>query len=158
MQTTEGLNDEQLQVLFFQHKRKIKALTASRKIAADAVTEAFALAKAEGISKKEIELALALETDEGKKKLEAERARQERVARWMGEALGSQGDLVGDAHHDAGKRAAMSDELRKPPKHLHQRDAQSWLEGFDEGVQAMNAQRQSGFKQLGDQASSATVN
>ena len=155
--TTEQLNDDQQQVLFFQHKRKIKELTARKKIAADALSEAFALAKAEGISKKSLELALQLETDEGKAKLEAERAEQERVARWMGEPLGTQGDLVGDVQFDAGKRAAMNDEPARPPSQLAQRDHQRWLEGHAAGVQLMNAQRAGGFKKLGDQPATATM-
>ena len=144
-------------MLFFQHKRKIKELTATAEIAKKALREAYGLAKAEGISKKELELALELETDEGKAKLEAERQRQERVARWMGEPLGSQGDLVGDAHFDAGKRAAMNDEPARVPKHLAQRDAQRWLAGHAEGVQLINKQRAGGFKKLGDQPVSAAL-
>jgi hypothetical protein len=146
-------------VLFFQHKRTIKGLEATAKIAKDALAQAYKLATAEGISRKELKLAIELETDEGRAKLEADRERQERVARWMGEPLGSQSDLVGDAHFDAGKRAAMSDERRKPPQQLGQRDSQRWLAGFDEGVTLTNAARASGFKKpIGDQASTATVN
>jgi hypothetical protein len=163
--SVEQLDDSQLQVLFFQHKRKVKELTATRDVAkAEAkrvsklLSEAFGIAEAEGISKDELELALRMETDEGKREIEIERTRQERVSRWMGEPLGSQSDLVADAHFDAGKRAAMSDEIRKPPKHLHLTDVQRWLEGFDEGVQLTNASRASGFKRpIGDQPSSAVA-
>ncbi len=162
--TTEQLNDEQLQVLFFQHKRTVKSITAQIDLAQAEVkrlkqcrNDAFGLAKAEGIGKDELELALKLETDEGRTELERRREREERVTRWLGEPLGSQGDLVGDAQFEAGKRAAMSDEMRKPPAQLGQRDHQRWLEGFDKGVEIMNAQRASGFKQLGDAKATTTT-
>lgn len=155
--STEQLNDDQLLVLFFQHKRKVKELEATLRVAKDALAQGYKLAAAEGISKKELKLAIELETDEGKAKLEAERGRQERVARWMGEPLGTQRDLVGDVQFDAGKRAAMNDEPARPPSQLAQRDHQRWLEGHAAGVQIMNAQRASGFKKLGDQPVTAAL-
>lgn len=151
-------------MLFFQHKREIKALIgqhdaakAEAKRIGKLVGERYKIAEAEGIGRDEIELAIKLETDEGKAELERRREREERVARWMGEPLGSQADLVGDAHFDDGKRAAMSDEMRKPPQQLGQRDSQRWLEGYDAGVQIMNAQRASGFKKLGDAPPTTTT-
>lgn len=163
--TAEQLNDEQLQVLFFQHKREVKSLIGQHEAAkAEAkrlgklVTQGYKLAAAEGISREELELAIKLETDEGLRELQVRREREERVARWMGEPLGSQSDLVGDAQEEAGKRAAMSDELRKPPSQLGQRDAQRWLKGFDKGVEAMNAQRAGGFKApIGDAPPTVTT-
>lgn len=153
--TVEALNDDQLQTLFFQHKKKLKALIASQKIAATAVKEAYALAKAEGVSKKEIEIALGFETEDGEKRAAADAERIYRVARWMGVAIGTQADLFEGAakHHEAGKRAAMSDEPRKPPTNLSNKDSQAWMEGFNEGLTALNASRAAQFKPLGDQPS-----
>ena len=155
--SVEQLNDEQLQVLFFQHKKGIKALLGQQDVATAevkrikaAVKQAFDIAKAEGISREEIELAIELETDAGREKMEATRRRQERVAAWLGEPIGAQADMVADINYEAGKRAAMSDQLRKPPSQLAQQDAQRWLEGFDEGVSITNAARARSFKPLGD--------
>jgi len=160
--TTEALNDGQLQVLFFQHKRKITELVATRQVARDEakritklIGESYALAEAEGIAREEIELAMELTTDVGRQKMEQLRTRQERVAKWLGEPIGAQSDLVSNAHHEAGKRAALNDEIARPPAHLHVRDQQAWLEGHAEGVTMTNELRAGGFKALGDQPTTA---
>src|ERR1043166_7981983 len=63
--TMEALSDQERQKLLFQHKRKIAPLLEAKAQAGAAVTKAYELAKKEGVTKKEIELAIKLSTDEG---------------------------------------------------------------------------------------------
>lgn len=157
--STEQLNDDQLQHLFFTHKRKIKELKARVEVATHALNEGYALAKAEGVAKKELNLALALETDAGEAKARADAERLARVTRWMGVEIGTQFDLVADTHREAGKRAALDDQPRRPPANLAQRDAQAWMDGFDAGRITLNDVRAQQFRApapLGDQPSTMT--
>lgn len=168
------LSDQERQALLFTHVRKIKPLLAAKKDSADAVTQAFELAKAEGIPRKEIELKIAFETGEGIDKVKADLERIERVARWSG--VGKQLEMFTDQaaketvkqrHYEDGRRAALNDEPPKPPDHLHHSDAQAWLDGHAAGRNTLNSQRvQFGIKPaadggaemmpLGDAASAAT--
>ena len=145
------LSDQDRQALLFKHARTIKPLLAEKKEAADAVTKAFELAKSEGITRKDIELKILLESGEGIEKAKVEAERMQRVVRWMG--LGKQIEMFSDhetvaqRHFEDGRRAALDDRPAKPPEHLSQKDAQTWLQGHESGRTTLNTQRiQTGFK------------
>ena len=155
--TAEKLSDQERQRLLFAHKRKIKPLLSIELEAKGFTTMAFELAKKDGFTKKEIELAILLETDDGIEKIKVEVERTNRIARWMG--VGKQLDLFGgeakqtpaERYYESGKIAAYDDEPRKPPSYLSDKDAAHWFEGFDAARQTMNVQRASaGFRPLGE--------
>jgi hypothetical protein len=143
--TAEALSDQQRQALLFAHARKLKPLLAAKKDAADEVSQAYELAKKEGITRKEIELKIALETGEGIEKIKLEVERTNRIARWMG--VGKQLTLFGDSetvaqrHYEDGRRAALNDQPAKPPAHLASKDADTWLQGHAAGRQSLNETR-----------------
>jgi hypothetical protein len=155
--TAEQMSDEQRRVLLFNHKRKLKPLLAAEKEAKAAVTKAFDVAKAEGIPKKDLKLAILLESDEGIEATKLDVERTQRIARWMG--VGRQLDLFAattkptnaERHYEDGKLAALNDQPAKPPSHLSQKDHQHWLEGHAAGRTALNTERASGgFRPLSD--------
>jgi len=143
--SAEALSDQQRQALLFSHARKIKPLLAAKKDAVDAVNQAYELAKKEGITRKEIDLKLQLETGEGIEKAKAEAERLQRVVRWMG--VGKQMEMFGESetmaqrHFEDGRRAALDDHPAKPPAHLSTRDADTWLEGHAAGRTTLNTER-----------------
>jgi flagellar hook-associated protein FlgK len=143
--TGEVLSDQQRQALLFSHKRKLVPLLAAEANAKAAVTKAYELAKKEGVPKKEIKLAIQLDTEEGIETAKKDLESFNRIARWLG--VGKQLSLFGDAetqaqrHFEDGRRAALNDEPAKPPAHLHQKDAQSWLEGHAAGRLTLNTDR-----------------
>lgn len=153
----EPLTDEQLQTLFFSHKRILKGLIASKKLAYEAVTAAFKQAAADGISRKEIEIAIRMEQEDGEEEAKAEFARLERVGRWMGVPLGTQADLFARDWREEGKRAALDDKPADPPLNLGNDDFQAWLSGHAEGRTALNEMRAKKFAPLGTEPSTATV-
>lgn len=155
--TAEQLGEQDLQRLFFQHKRKLKPLLLAEATAKAAVTKAYEIAKKEGITKKELQLAIAMETDEGEEKIGAEVARTLRVARWMGIKLGTQLEMFGkddpaEKDFEDGRRAALDDQPRKPPNHLSNAAQERWMSGHAAGTKQMNESREEGFKPLGDVA------
>lgn len=150
--TAEAMSDQERQRLLFAHKRKIKPLMASRKEADDELRKAFDLAKAEGITKKEIEHAIAFESAEGLEKQRQALETMTRVARWMG--VGKQLDLFAggkpnpDQYYEDGRIAALNDQPRKAPMHLSQKAAQQWMEGHAAGCRVTTETRANGFKPL----------
>ena len=139
------MSDQDRQALLFSHAKKLKPLLAAKKEAADAVTQAFELAKSEGVTRKEIELKIAFESGEGIDKVKAEVERIQRIARWSGVGrqleMFTDNETVRQRHFEDGRRAALDDQPAKPPGHLAQKDAQTWSEGHAAGRNTLNAQR-----------------
>lgn len=150
--------DQGMADLLATHVGKLLPLLEAEKNAKSRVTKAYEIAKKEGVPKKDLKIAISLETEEGEEKLRAEIANTLKIARWMRTALGTQTDLFdppqvalpADRHYHAGRRAAMADHVRKPPEVLAHDDAQEWMRGFDEGRLALNEERAQGFKPLAD--------
>src|SRR5260370_24811075 len=82
--TAEQLSDQEQQALFFAHKRKIKPLIAAAEAAKTALNKAYDLAKSEGVAKKELEIALQLETEEGEGGIRAAHEPPVRITRPLG--------------------------------------------------------------------------
>jgi hypothetical protein len=157
--TPEALSDQQRQALLFSHKRKIVPLLEAEKNAKAAVAKAYEVAKKEGIPKKDIKLAIQLESDEGIEAVKNDVERTHRIARWLG--IGKQLDLFGEKettaqrHYEDGRRAALNDQPASPPAHLATKDANTWLEGHAGGRQTLNAERinqmqPEGFRPIGE--------
>lgn len=154
--TAATLSDQERQKLLFKHKRILKPLLAYKKEANDDVREAYEIAKKEGITRKQIELAIALENAEGVEAMKTDLAWMADVARWSGVA--KQLDLFGakddttksERLFEDGRIAALNDQPAKPPDHLAQKDAQVWLDGHAAGRTSLNETRASGFKPLSE--------
>ena len=153
--TAAELSDTERQRLLLMHKRKLKPLLLSESAAKDAVRKQYELAKKEGVTKKELEIALCLDTEEGAEKIKLQMQQILDVDRWMGKEIGTQLDMfpkrpAAAKAFDDGKRAALDDQPARPPSHLSQTAAQQWLAGHAEGRGANNTARAEGFKPLGE--------
>jgi hypothetical protein len=155
--TAEQLSDMDRQKLLFKHKNKLKPLLVAKKAAGDAVSKAYELAKKDGVPKKEIEFAIICETGEGVVETNMHLEMMQRVARWSGvgkqlELFGGKDDLTKQERvYEDGRIAALNDLPAKPPEHLAQKDAQTWLSGHAAGRTSLNTQRATtGFKPIGD--------
>src|SRR5262249_43368285 len=66
--TAEEISDRQRQALLLSHRRKLKPLLETERLAKAAVAKAKELAKKEGITWKDLQLAIQLESEEGEEK------------------------------------------------------------------------------------------
>lgn len=153
--SAEQISDEQQQERLLYYRRRLTPLIAAHKNAGSAVSTAFEMAKKEGITRKDIMLAIQLESEEGETTAKLELERTLRVIRHVGSEIAEQLDLfakqsVQERAYEDGRRTALDDRPARPPEHLSQQAAQSWLTGHAEGRQALNAQRLGGFKPLGE--------
>jgi hypothetical protein len=159
--SAEQLSDQERQRLLLAHRRRLKPLLLAEANAKAAVTKAFELAKKEGVTKKDITLAIQAETEEGEAKIRAEIERVLTVTRWVGSDIGVQLDLFPKASaaeqaFEDGKRTALDDKPRKPPNGLSQAGEKRWFDGFDQGRVALNESRAQGFTPLADAAKKIT--
>jgi hypothetical protein len=87
------LNDEQKQVLWFQHKKDIKGLRDLIASKSADLRNVYKKLKADlGITKAEADFAIALDNDEDNKMLESHRRMME-LARWEQHPIGTQPDM-----------------------------------------------------------------
>lgn len=138
---SQPLTEEQLQALFFDHRRRYKDALAKKKEADANLRNACKRAKADGVDPKSIKFSIELENDEDGS-IAKEQAERERIAAWMGLPLGGQADffdrtpLVDRARAD-GKRAGMEGETCKPPHDAGGEAGQAWIAGWHEGQRAL---------------------
>lgn len=156
--TAEELSDRQRQSLLFSYMRRLKPLLMAETAAKAAVTKAYEIAKKEGVTKKEIEIALKLKTEDGAEKIKAEVERLLRIDRWIGTKIGTQLELdlpqasKAEAAFEDGRIAALNDQPAKAPEHFSQAATQQWLAGHSAGRTQLNQDRLQGMKPLGDVA------
>jgi len=148
------LTDDQLQALFFSHKRLYESALATKKAADAAFKNTCKIAKAElgDDAVDSIKDAILLDTEEGEAKLKSRIERQLRVARWMAVPLGNQSDLFSDVAdrtpavdraYAAGKRVGMEGAPNKPPHDPSVPQFDAWMEGWSAGQAAIfNIQRE----------------
>lgn len=142
----EALSDEQMQALTYQNMNTYQnALAAKKKADAD-FKNVCKIIKAElgpdGVAN--IKDLIALDTEEGEKRIRAEVERKMRVARWAGAAIGTQADMFDgvdrtpaiDKARAAGKREGLKGAPRKPPHDPSTPQYAKWIEGYDEGQTA----------------------
>lgn len=143
VRTTEDLNDDQLAMLAWDHKKKIDAIQTKIKTLQADMGQAKKLAKKEmGVDALEILKDLKdLETGDGDKKLTNAVRRILRSARWAGSKLGTQFELLEqvdrtplvDKAYEDGKRAAMKGERADCPHDTGTAARERWLEGYGDG-------------------------
>jgi hypothetical protein len=161
--SAEQLSDMDRQRLLLAHKRRLKPLIDAVKNAQSEMREAYELAKSEGVTKKQIELAILLETEEGRTKVLGQFQSMIDVDRWCGKAIGTQLELWDkqspkEAAFEQGRIAALNNEARRAPTHLSDANAQHWMEGHASGTAQVNKSRDdslNGFKPLAAVASEA---
>lgn len=138
------LTDEQLQGLTSHHVGKYKAALEAKKAAAAGFLNVCKLAKAEGVKIADIKDWIALDTEEGQKRIKEEFEARIRITRWRNFDIGHQFKLFDESDTNsfqAGKEAGMAGEVAKPPAG---RDVQEWMRGHAAGQQI----KMSGFKEL----------
>lgn len=140
--TKNELSEDQRQALFFQHKRQIAALKEKVGSATSDLRNAYKVAKAEGFPKKDFDFAFKLEDDADDEAI-SERRRQAEIAKWLGHPIGTQADLfaetsidrrpISETSYEEGKRAAMNNEVLKPPHGAGTEAYTRYVEGWHEG-------------------------
>lgn len=145
-QTAEQLNDDQLQVLFFQHKNMIGQRLAAKKKADAEFKNACKIAKAE-LGKnavEDIKLAAELDTEEGEAILKDRIERQLRVARWMGASVGTQFAMfdedrtpAADRAEAEGKRDGLEGKPRKCDYAPSTEQYRKYMAGYDKGQEQL---------------------
>jgi hypothetical protein len=161
--TAEKLSDMDRQRLLMDHKRRIKPLLEACKEADSDKRDGFELAKSEGITKKMIEMAILLETEEGQKKVLGQFQWMIDVDRWSGKTVGTQLELFDkqspkEAAFEQGRIAALNNEARRAPTHLSDANQQNWMEGWGSGMAQVNKSRNdslAGMTKLGEAANAA---
>lgn len=137
----EPLNEDQLQSLFFNHKKQYeKALAVKKKADAD-FKVVCKLLKAEGTKLSDVKLAIELEDPEASGEMRARLERELRVARWVGAPVGTQFSLLDEVDRtpidertfEDGKRAGLKGEPATPPKHTPGNLISHWMGGHHEG-------------------------
>ena len=146
----ETLTDEQQQVLFLQHKRKIATAKEKLATANSDLRNLYKQAKADGFLKKEFDFAFELEKDEDEGVIQRRR-REAVIAKWLNHPLGTQADLFAEADFtdrrpikerafDEGKRAAMEGKECKP-SYDDGDGHEGWVEGWHAGAAIVNNQK-----------------
>lgn len=145
---SSNLNPDEVRALFLSNRTEFVAALAKQKAAKKLVDDVVTQAKADGFTKKELELSVQLADLKGERKVEADVATTLRVARWIGHKMGAQADLFEqpdrtpsvDRAFDAGKQASMEGAARKPPHSPETPQYASWMAGFDEDQGRLQSQ------------------
>lgn len=149
--SAEQLTDQEYKKRLYMYVGRYKPALAAKKDAADDLKALIEEAKTAGIPKKDIELAIELETAEGELSIADDVKRIFRVARWAGSKIGTQLELFAkpdkkiDPVFDEGYRAGLRNEPGKPPAHHGQNAAQRWLAGHHDGLKHLNETRAERF-------------
>lgn len=146
----QALTDAERQALHFRHVGEYEGALASKKKSDADLKNCAKRIKAEGGSVRAVKLSISLKTDDGEKKLRAELAEMQEIATWNG--VGIQVDMFSDERtpatdkaREAGRRAGMKGEPRKPPHDPSVPQYDAWLTGFAEGQSVLASE---GFKRL----------
>lgn len=148
------LDEEQQQVLFFQHKSAFETMLSRKKKADADFKNACKLAKSElgEHAVDQIKVAIALEQNEdGELALKNEIESKLRVARWVGASVGTQFEMfngpdrtpAADRAYDEGRRAGMKGDAARPPHSPETEQYRRWMEGHADGNAAL---ARKGFK------------
>lgn len=139
----EPLSEDQTIALTFTHKRAYSAALAVKKKADADLKNAAKLAKAElgADAIADIKDIIAVETEEGEKKLKAEVERKLKIARWMGLPNGANGDLFPqvdrapaiDRAAARGKRDGLAGERADPQCDPSVPQYNSYMEAYHAG-------------------------
>ena len=135
------LTDEQELALTVNHTKAYEKALAAKKDADAKFKNVCKIAKAEGISVKQIKEFIDYQTEEGQQRLREDLARKQKVARWAGLPIGSQINFLEEidrtpiderTFHD-GKNAGLKGEKADVPRHVPANLSSKWIEGWHEG-------------------------
>jgi len=143
----EPLNDEQEHALTQHHSEKYKKLLELKKTAAANLKNGCKLAKAEGVSLKQIKEYIDYQTEEGQERLREDLARKQKVARWAGLPVGTQINFleeidrtpIDERTREDGKRAGLKGEKCEAPRHVPGNLISAWVEGWTAGQAVLAA-------------------
>lgn len=135
------LTDEQEHALTQHHATVYENKLKAKKEADAAFKNACKVAKAEGVSLKQIKEYISYQTEEGQQKLREDLARKQKVARWAGIPIGTQLNFleeidrtpIDERMKEDGKRAGLKGEQGKPPNHCPPNLYSAWMEGWHDG-------------------------
>lgn len=143
-----NMNDENERALFFQNLRRHEALLAVlNKAQADVRNHGKRVKSEMGERGMEIiKLAIKLKAETGIKDLQEEVRLREKVARWMGMPLGSQGDFdftdrrpLAERAYEEGKVAGMEGRTYANPHDINSEAGKCWDKGWKDGQEAIFA-------------------
>lgn len=143
-----GLSDDDLQALFWQHKRAYGEALARKKEADAKFKNACKTAKAElgDGAVDDIKTAIELETEEGEAKISDRLRRILRVSRWAGASIGTQFDMfdegvdktpADDRAFAEGKRDGLKGEPRKTDYHPSTSQYRRYMDGYQVGQESL---------------------
>jgi hypothetical protein len=143
-----SLTDEQTRKLALQHIDKIAAKKAKVDSEVSDLRNLYRAAKADNISKAQIDFAIALRKDSDDEMTKKQAALMQAAA-WIGHPLGKQFDLFGvedrtpsdERAYEEGKIEGMRGGERMPPSHYSPAAKALYAQGYDEG-QAVNVPKQ----------------
>jgi len=138
--SAESMDDDNQHALFLHHFNKIKALREKLATTNADLRNALKTAKAEGFLKGDFDTATALGKDKAGE-IEAQRKREDRIARWLGIPLGTQGELfVAPSQREKafaeGKNDGIQGKPMKPPYSPGTEGWEGWTEGWHAGQSA----------------------
>lgn len=142
------LSDDDLQALFWQHKRAYVEALARKKDADAKFKNVCKTAKAElgDGSVEDIKTAIELETEEGEARISDRLKRVLRVSRWAGASIGTQFDMfdegadktpADDRAFAEGKRDGLKGEPRKTDYHPSTSQYRRYMDGYQVGQEAL---------------------
>ncbi|GLK69203.1 hypothetical protein [Hansschlegelia plantiphila] len=139
------LTDDEQRALAYHHKRAYSTALAKKKEADAGFKNVAKLAKAEGVSVDTIKHLIALDSDEGRAKLEADIQERMKAARWAGVPFGAQVDLFDqpdrtplvDKAFARGETAALNGEDFPTDYEPGSELGQSCLRGWNKGNASM---------------------
>ncbi|MCW5697337.1 MAG: hypothetical protein KIS96_11480 [Bauldia sp.] len=137
------LTDDQQRVIFFDHLAKVRKAKDKIASATAELRNLYKFAKADSISKKDIDHALRLETADEADLIE-ERRRLDQIARWIGSPVGTQAELFDgtdrtplvDRAKEAGKIVGLKGEVCSVPAQYQGAGEQAWIDGWHLGNDA----------------------
>lgn len=131
--------EAQVEEGWHKHRTKWNEVMAAKALTDQRIKECKAALKADGYTVKQMQIADDLESISGEEKLTKHVEAVFKVAKWQGHPLAKQLDLFGgqsaapgyaERAFDAGRRASMQDQPRKPPHSPESEEYKMWMEGY----------------------------
>lgn len=139
--------DTEAKALFLHHLPKIQAGKKAIADATNALRILYKSAKADGMLKRDFDVAIEMQAADGEKKKKAAIARELTIARWMGYDLGAQLDMflepervpAADRAYAEGQTASMTGKPLKCDYHESTEQYREFVRGFNEHQEVLQA-------------------